>query len=379
MNTYEAIWDSLARRDAITSVYGGPNRKTEQEEFELGGRVNAEVLRQFISPEDVVLDIGCGLGRIEKYLASDCAKLYAADVSQKMLDLAAERLRGLDNVYLQKLDGRSLSPFADNMFDFVWSMLVLQHMEKEDAFVYLREVHRVLKPGGRVFMQFPNILSEFYFEQSFLVYVQKGERSPARVRPYSTIEVERFMRAAGFVDLDICEGANSLLNPHEISVVARKPMAEMGKSRVKENGFQGPSGNIVEIKDSEINIETIMEQIRANVAERQTDGSLSEVDSTPLFVELYLSDQSWIARNGPLAHLRKKAHELVVFYVNQLANQVNLFHSKILHAINQLSEDVRQRARQETINSLEAEIQSLSQRVVALEAHLERVVRENEQ
>lgn len=381
MNTYETIWDSLARRDAMTNVYGGPDRKTKQREFEKGGQVQAEILHQFISSEDVILDVGCGPGRIEKYLAPHCGQLYAADVSQKMLDLAAERLSELDNVYLQKLDGQSLNLFADNFFDFVWCMLVLQHMEKEEAFVYLCEMFRVLKPGGRVFLQFPNILSEFYFENSFLRYVEGEDRSPARVRPYSTIEVERFMRAAGFVDLNICEGTNSLLNPHEISVVARKPMTEKGESSIKENRLQGMSGDIIEIKDPEINVEAIMNQIRANIAEKRVDsiGTDEALDNKHLFVEPYLSDRGWITRKGPLAYLRKKAHELVLFYVNQLASRINRFRSQVLQTTDRLTKEVEKCARQGKVDTLESEVQRLSQRVAALESRLESALQEGKQ
>jgi len=49
---------------------------------------------------DVVLEIGCGIGRVGKQLASRCRKWIGCDVSARMLNLAAERLRGFPNVEL---------------------------------------------------------------------------------------------------------------------------------------------------------------------------------------------------------------------------------------------------------------------------------------
>lgn len=54
--------------------------------------------------------------------------------------------------------------FQDETFDFVYSILTLQHMKKEDAYVTLSEIYRVLKPGGRAIFSFPNFLSDEYFK-----------------------------------------------------------------------------------------------------------------------------------------------------------------------------------------------------------------------
>ncbi|HEX6679668.1 MAG TPA: methyltransferase domain-containing protein, partial [Gaiellaceae bacterium] len=82
--------------------------------------------------------------------------------------------------------------------DFAYSLLTLQHVEREHAFKLLREVRRVVRDGGRAFLTFPNLLSDEYL-QAFLHYVDVDEVSnPARARFYTPQEVERLLPAAGF-------------------------------------------------------------------------------------------------------------------------------------------------------------------------------------
>ena len=84
------------------------------------------------------------------------------------------------------------------MFDFVFSFLVLQHMEKEDAYLYLEEMYRVLKPEGIVCLQFPNFLTDTYFDSFFADVHSNVPRKKNRVRPYTPSEVEFLINKVGF-------------------------------------------------------------------------------------------------------------------------------------------------------------------------------------
>jgi len=95
------------------------------------------------------LEIGCGVGRLMKALASQCAHVAGVDLSERMLEHARRYLAGTPNVSLHLNDGRSLEMVADASIDFVYSHLAFQHItlyEVVDA--YLAEIARVLKPGG---------------------------------------------------------------------------------------------------------------------------------------------------------------------------------------------------------------------------------------
>lgn len=103
-------------------------------------------------PSDaVVLDIGCGIGRLEQLLSGRVAEIHAIDVSPGMIEVARRRCTGLGNVHFSTSSGRDLSAFADQSFDLVLAV---------DSFPYLYgsgvalveahfgEAHRVLRSGG---------------------------------------------------------------------------------------------------------------------------------------------------------------------------------------------------------------------------------------
>jgi ubiquinone/menaquinone biosynthesis C-methylase UbiE len=102
---------------------------------------------------EAVLDYGCGPGNDLTGFAtrSQARRIVGADVSPSALRLAQHRLSlhgvGPERVELVRLtDDHTELPFADGEFDFVSSQGVIHHTTDPEAI--LRELHRVLKPGG---------------------------------------------------------------------------------------------------------------------------------------------------------------------------------------------------------------------------------------
>ena len=98
-----------------------------------------------------VFDLGCGVGR----LLYPIAKMYpnvlftGIDFSEKMLDYASR----LQNITYMQNDGQAI-PYPANHFDAGYSMIMFQHIENSCVAAYLKEVSRVLKPGGVFRFQF---------------------------------------------------------------------------------------------------------------------------------------------------------------------------------------------------------------------------------
>ncbi|HVM67844.1 MAG TPA: class I SAM-dependent methyltransferase [Acidimicrobiales bacterium] len=195
---YGQLWDPPADSDAMALILN----TTDTEEFERTGRADAERLRAFLPQDGTALDVGCGIGRVARYLAPHCATLWAVDASPRMLELARERLREVPNVRFARCVDTDIPDVPTASVDLVYALLVLQHLEREDAFLLLEELRRVLKPGGTLFVTFPNLLSDTYLS-AFLEYARRGETAnPARARMYTPQEVARILPAAGF-DADI--------------------------------------------------------------------------------------------------------------------------------------------------------------------------------
>jgi len=103
-----------------------------------------DISRHF-SPKTRLLDIGCGTA----WLSEDFADYVGVDTEQGVVTMAAAR--GID-VRLARSDGRL--PFEDGSFEGVILKDVLEHLP--DPVSMVREVRRVLRPGGRVFASSPD-------------------------------------------------------------------------------------------------------------------------------------------------------------------------------------------------------------------------------
>jgi ubiquinone/menaquinone biosynthesis C-methylase UbiE len=200
---YGSLWQPNDEQQAMQLVLN----ETDPDVFEASGQRQAdELLCPRIRPTDTVMDLGCGIGRVTRYVAPCCANLWAVDASERMLSLARTRLQGLDNVRFARSEGTTIPSVESGSVDFVYSILTLQHLEREDAFLLLREVHRALRPGGSAFFTFPNLLSDPYLD-AFLNYAEKGEvANPVRARFYTPEEVRRLLSAAGFDLADMTSG-----------------------------------------------------------------------------------------------------------------------------------------------------------------------------
>ena len=105
-----------------------------------------------------VLDAGCGGGGMPLSLAEEAESVVGIDLAPRFHDaghrLAAEH--GRRNLHFARADGQAL-PFPDAAFDMVLSHAVIEHVA--DAPRYLRELARVLKPGGFMYLSTAPYLS----------------------------------------------------------------------------------------------------------------------------------------------------------------------------------------------------------------------------
>jgi SAM-dependent methyltransferase len=117
------------------------------------------------------LNLGCGAGRVEEQWASRCRTLTGTDFSRTMIDKALEHVSHVNTRFVEN-DGKAL-PFVDGLFDFAWSELVFQHVPKSITLGYIKEVFRVLRPGGRFVCQIPRV--EVYGDDRVCGGMTEGE------------------------------------------------------------------------------------------------------------------------------------------------------------------------------------------------------------
>ncbi|HEY3203427.1 MAG TPA: class I SAM-dependent methyltransferase [Thermoanaerobaculia bacterium] len=144
-----ADWDIRARDNAAfyicTTAGETPEAFVASGERDLAEKVIDGLA---VSSEWRVLEIGCGIGRLLKPLASRVGVAVGVDLSEEMVRRGREYCAGQPHVELYRTDG-TLGFLPEHHFDFVFSHIVFQHLPRKTyAERYFREAWRVLKPGG---------------------------------------------------------------------------------------------------------------------------------------------------------------------------------------------------------------------------------------
>jgi arsenite methyltransferase len=103
-----------------------------------------------VSMDSRVLDVGCGSGWATRLLADYAfnGRVTGIDISDQMVDLARESSRSHPNIDFEVASAEQL-PFPDNEFTHAFSMESLYYYRNIPA--ALKEIQRVLKPGGSFF------------------------------------------------------------------------------------------------------------------------------------------------------------------------------------------------------------------------------------
>ncbi len=200
---YKSAWNAVAsdNESAMLAVAG----YTDDEAFSMTAELTVELLKITvgINEDDVVLEIGAGVGRVGPAIAPRVARWIATDVSSNMLRHARERCAGLDNVDFVELSGWDLAPIGSGSVDVVYSTVVFMHLDEWDRYAYVKEAFRVLRPGGRLLVDNVNLVSEggwSFFEATAEQY-HPLER-PSNISKTSTPEeLETYLVRAGFVDV----------------------------------------------------------------------------------------------------------------------------------------------------------------------------------
>lgn len=123
-------------------------------EFEAFGIMERSLLVEYgLQPNDYVIDVGCGSGRLAKPLAEYLRGPYLGiDIVPDLVDYARE-LVGRPDWRFEVASGLEI-PERDNRAHMVCFFSVFTHLLHEQSYAYLKEARRVLAPGGRIVISF---------------------------------------------------------------------------------------------------------------------------------------------------------------------------------------------------------------------------------
>lgn len=192
------VWDTLATTDLLDAATSAVSEEHATKKGE------PQILQlEHEAKGDVLLDLGCGYGRIaEQLLPRRPFEAYIGiDSSLKMLRFARERKHGRADITTPmyfvygKIDA---IPLVDASVDTVVVSAVFLHNHKSVTQKSLMEIYRILKPGGKLFVfgSFPNLVSLMGVQVALYLFFLKIFGDPYRngpVRYFSKREVKKLL------------------------------------------------------------------------------------------------------------------------------------------------------------------------------------------
>jgi ubiquinone/menaquinone biosynthesis C-methylase UbiE len=158
-------WDQFGRTDplwAIRTAAGKEGNKWRLDEFFATGQAEIQSTLEHIAslgirvPRNAALDFGCGIGRLTQALAGHFEQTYGIDIAPSMIEQARRYNQHGDRCEYVLNETDHLGVFDDGSFDFICSLITLQHMEPVYAKRYIGEFLRLLRPGGVLVFQLPS-------------------------------------------------------------------------------------------------------------------------------------------------------------------------------------------------------------------------------
>jgi SAM-dependent methyltransferase len=150
-----------------------------------------------IGPGVRALELGCGTGEFTRRVAPAGARLVALDLSGDLLAQARAKI-GVGARFVRA--NAHVLPFADASFDVVYGCSVLHHLEVEVA---LREVRRVLRPGGRLVFSEPNLVNPQVFLMFNVARLRLHYGGSPDEMAFTRPAISRMLRAVGFTRFDV--------------------------------------------------------------------------------------------------------------------------------------------------------------------------------
>jgi len=157
-----------------------------------------KMLSSHLKPGMIVLELGCGTGSFTRELARSGADVVAIDVSPELLEIARANCSA-PNIQYQIQNAYALS-YSEGVFDSVVGSSVLHHLEIEAA---IRDIYRVLKPGGTIFFTEPNMLNPQIAMQKNIPWIKRKLGDSPEERAFFRWPLRRLLERTGYRNVRI--------------------------------------------------------------------------------------------------------------------------------------------------------------------------------
>jgi 2-polyprenyl-3-methyl-5-hydroxy-6-metoxy-1,4-benzoquinol methylase len=146
------------------------------------------------------LDIGCGPGTFIGTLGEELLSV-GADISPSQIEYARKRY-GTSKKRFEQI-GEDLERFQNDLFDIVTMIELIEHLSPEQSERLLKEVLRVLRPGGRLIVSTPNYGGMWPIVEILVNTLGRVSYHHQHVTRYSAAALLDLLRRSGFMDISV--------------------------------------------------------------------------------------------------------------------------------------------------------------------------------
>ena len=186
---YSAVYDELFRK---ISYHPQLIRKALPEERERKVKRTAEILKKYLGPDSIFMEIGPGDCKLSFEMCKYAEKVYAVDVSEEVTNYCQVP----DNFELILSDGSSIDIPSESI-DLAYSNQLMEHLHPDDALVQLRGIFRSLSIGGVYYCVTPHRFGGPSDVSRFFDKEAKG----FHLKEYTLAEIHNIFRESGFRSL----------------------------------------------------------------------------------------------------------------------------------------------------------------------------------
>lgn len=170
-------------------------------------RILIEILERYISDKEKILDIGCGVGTVDFYLANKGYRILGFDISEKAVETCIQSAKELDlkaRVAFNQLNFPRERP--SGTFDLAICSEVLEHLENDaDA---VKVIFNLLDSGGIVIFSTPSTNAPLYK----IGFTKEFDKKVGHLRRYSQDGLERMTSKSGFVIKEVMKTEGIIRN-----------------------------------------------------------------------------------------------------------------------------------------------------------------------
>ncbi len=142
-----------------------------------------------------ILDLGCGPGYVSSLLSAKLpnSKIIGIDFSKNMIDSA--KLIKRQNTQFFECDAEG-TPFDDNEFDVIYALGVFEKFQNLENVI--KESHRILKPGGKLYFTYPNYFSFLHKFRRFIMYLRLNRNLDQDFQKFSLSKIKNLLSSGCF-------------------------------------------------------------------------------------------------------------------------------------------------------------------------------------